>query len=1003
MDSKTLKLRYFIALLLCVTFLGLTTSAYAQKAISGKVVDESNEPLIGVTVSIQGTTVGTITDIDGNYSINVPSGQENGTVVFSFIGYETVTMPVPKSGKLDIQMQPSVTELTEVVAIGYGTKRKGDLTGSISSVSEKDFNGGVVSSPEQLINGKVAGVQITSAGGSPSAGSAIKIRGGASLNATNNPLIVLDGVPLENGGIKGNDNNFLALINPADIESMSILKDASSTAIYGSRASNGVIIINTKKGAKDKMKINFSTTNSVSVKTKTPDMLSRSEFIDVVNKYGTETNKSLLGKEDTDWIDEIFQPAFATDNNLSVSGSIAKKLPARVSVGYLAQDGILNTDNVKRYTASLNLNPTFLNDALKVNFNVKGSFNDNTYADQGAIYTATVFDPTYAIKSDDPNFCGGWNEVYTVDSDGKKSPYTNASGNPVALLDYYRSTSTVKRVITNLDVDYTFPFLKDLRAHVTGGFDGAKGEGNVKYPNGMFRDYGTNGRDYDYGPQTNKNALFTGYLFYNKRTDAVNFDFTAGYDFQKWTSNTPAYWEYSYLGKTEADQIKSNAESDYAHVLMSYYSRVNATFFGKYMLTATVRRDASSRFSEDERWGTFPSVAAAYRLSEEGFMEGLRDVVNNIKIRASWGVTGQQEGIGNYNYLATYNLSQVGAQYKFGNTYYNMYRPSAYVANLKWETTEAWNFGVDFGFLNDKYTASIDYYTRKTKDLLATVPVAAGTNFASEIMTNVGNVDSKGIEVVLGLSPIQTKDWGLDINLNATWQKSEISNLRLSDKAAIAPTLVGPTVNFHKYQVFMEGYTPYTFYLKHQIYDKDGNPIEGAYADLDGSGDDSEGDRYFCHSALPDWIMGMSLSLRYKKFTLSTSLRANIGNYVYNGIAAGTGARECLGYNNYQNLNISSSFLDTKFNVRQMYSDYYLENASFLKMDNINFSYNFGRITKYFGLNATFSIQNVFTVTKYSGTDPEVVAFDNGTPYYGIENGFYPRPRTFSLSLGFDF
>ena len=995
MDCKTLNIRYLIAFLLCITFAGLSLSASAQKSLTGKVTDENRQPLIGVTVSIEGTTIGTISDIDGNYQLQVPADKENGTVVFSFIGYESVSTAIPATGKLDVQMNPAVTEIGEVVAIGYGTKRKGDLTGSIASVSEKDFNGGVVSSPEQLINGKVAGVQIMSKGGSPSAGSAIKIRGGASLNASNNPLIVLDGVPLENGGIKGNDNNFLALINPADIESMSVLKDASSTAIYGSRASTGVIIINTKKGAKDKMKVNFATTNSVSFKTKTADMLSREEFIDVVQKYGTETNKSLLGTANTDWVEEIFQPAWATDNNLSVSGSIAKKLPIRVSAGYMAQDGILKSDNAKRYTANLNLNPSFLNNALKVNFNVKASYNDNTFAEQGAIYTATIFDPTYAIKSDDPTFCGGWNEVYTVDSEGKKSPYTNASGNPVALLDYYRSTSTVKRVITNLDLDYTFPFLKDLKAHVTGGFDGAKGEGNVKYPNGMFKDYGTNGRNYDYGPQTNKNALFTGYFVYNKKNDVVNFDFTAGYDFQKWTSNTPAYWEYSYLGKTEADQIKANPESDYAHVLMSYYGRANATFMGKYMLTATVRRDGTSRFSKDQRWGTFPSVALAYRLTEEHFMYGIRDIINNIKIRASWGVTGQQEGIGNYNYLSTYNLSHVGAQYKFGDTYYNMYRPAAYVSDLKWETTKAWNFGVDFGFLNDKITASVDYYTRKTEDLMATVPVAAGTNFASVITTNVGNVDSKGIEVVLGFSPVQTQDFGLDFNFNATWQDNKISNLRLSDKAAIAPTLVGESVNFHQYQVFMEGYTPYTFYLKHQLYDSEGNPIEGAFADIDESGDDSEGDRYFCHSALPDWIFGFSFNVRYKKWTLSSSLRANIGNYVYNGMAAGTGAKECLGYNNYQNLNISSSFLDTKFNVRQMYSDYYLENASFLKMDNISLNYNFGKITKFFGLNATFTIQNVFTITKYTGVDPEI---ENG-----IDNNFYPRPRTFSLGLGFDF
>ena len=991
MDSMTLKLRYIVALLLCVTFMGLTSAAYAQKTVTGKVVDESSQPLIGVTVAIQGTTSGTITDIDGNYALTVPSGQENGTVMFSFIGYGTVTMPVPANGKLNIQMQPEDTQLGEVVAIGYGTKRKGDLTGSISSVSEKDFNGGVVSSPEQLINGKVAGVQIMSKGGSPSAGSSIKIRGGASLNASNNPLIVLDGVPLENGGIMGNDNNFLSLINPADIESMSILKDASSTAIYGSRASNGVIIINTKKGSKDKVKINFNTTNSVSFVTKKPDMLSRDEFIDLYNQYGSDTEKSLVGTEDTDWYDEIFQPAFASDNSLSISGSIAKKLPTRVSVGYLAQDGILKSDNVKRYTANLNLSPTFFNDALKVNLSVKGSFNDNTYA-ENVIYNAATFNPTLAVKSDDPDFLGGWNEACFS---GTKNPDPLRTANPAGVLDYYRSTSKVKRITTNIDVDYTFPFLKDLRAHVTGGFDGAKGEGNVKTPNNRFRDYATNGRDYDYGPEIKKNGLFTGYLFYSKRTDAVNFDFTLGYDYQKWHTNTSAYWEYSYLGKTEADQIKSNPEKDYAHVLMSYYGRANVTFFGKYMVTATLRRDGTSRFSEDERWGTFPSVALAYRLSEESFFEGLRDVVNNFKIRASYGITGQQDGIGDYNYLPLYNLSQVGAQYKFGDAFYNMYRPSGYVAKLKWETTKSWNIGADFGILNDKFTASFDYYTRKTEDLLATVPVAAGTNFAATIMTNVGNVDSKGIELALGVNPIQTKDWGLEFSFNAAWQKNEISNLRLSDKAAVSPTYVGTSIDNNQFQVFNEGYTPYTFYLYHQLYDTNGNPIEGAYADVDKDGQISNEDRYLGPSAMPDWIMGFSFNLRYKKFTLTSSLRANIGNYVFNGSAMNTGALNRMSYGSTQINNLSSSFLDTKFAERQLFSDYYLENASFLKMDNISLSYNFGRITKVFGLNATFGIQNVFTATKYSGVDPEI---ENG-----IENNFYPRARTFSLSLGFDF
>lgn len=1003
MDCKTLNLRYLVArLLLCITFLGLTSVAFAQKSVSGKVLDETSQPLIGVTVSVQGTTVGTITDIEGKYFLNVPSGSEQNLIVFSFIGYETLMTNIPASGSLDIQMQPSVTELNEVVAIGYGTKRKGDLTGSISSVSEKDFNGGVVSSPEQLINGKVAGVQITSNGGSPSAGSTIKIRGGASLNASNSPLIVLDGVPLEQGGISGNDGNFLSLINPADIESMSVLKDASSTAIYGSRASNGVIIINTKKGAKDKLKVNFTTNNSVSFKTKTAEMLSRDEFVDVVNQYGTDVQKGNLGDANTDWVEEIFQPAWASDNNLSVSGCIAKVLPTRVSVGYMAQDGIVKTDNVKRYTAALNLNPSFLNDALKVNASVKASLNENTYAPAGtAIFNALTFNPTNPIRSGNDDFLLGWYE--TLDQTGTPA-VASAKANPVGYLDYYRSTSTVKRVIGNLDIDYTFPFLKDLKAHVTGGFDGAQGEGDIVCPDNSFsglKDYTAGpGANYSYGPQTNKNALFTGYLFYNKRTDNINFDATIGYDYQWWNSNTPQYYTYGYVDKFDPETgdkvfMASVPEKDYTHTLMSYYGRVNATFMGKYMLTATVRRDGTSRFAKDERWGTFPSVAFAWRLSDELFFGGLRETINNVKVRASYGITGQQDGIGNYNYLSTYNISTNGAAYKFGNKYYNMIRPSAYVSNLTWETTKSWNFGIDFGFLQDKITASVDYYTRKTEDLLASVPVASGTNFASTITTNVGNVDSKGLEVVLGYSPINTKDWGLDLNFNTTWQKNTISNLRLSDKAAVSETLVGDGIDGHQFQVYMEGYAPYTFFLYHQVYDENGKPIEGAYVDVDKDGEITTEDLYLGKHAMPDWIMGFSFNLRYKKFTLTSSLRANFGNYIFNAFAMNTGALNRLSYNSYEINNLSASFLDTKFATRQLFSDYYLHNASFLKMDNISLSYNFGKIANFASLNATFNVQNVFTMTKYNGVDPEI-----GN---GVDNSFYPRPRTFSLSLGFQF
>ncbi len=993
MDSKTLNIRYIVAkMLLIVTFLGLSSLSFAQKTVSGVVSDETGQPIPGATVVLKGTTNGTITDFDGAYTLNLGGGDSH-ELMFSFIGYESLTIPVPSGNTLNVTMRPAVTELGEVVAIGYGTRRKGDLTGSISSVSEKDFNGGVVSSPEQLINGKVAGVQIMSNGGSPSAGSTIKIRGGASLNASNNPLIVLDGVPLENGGISGNSDNFLALINPADIESMTVLKDASSTAIYGSRASNGVIIITTKKGGKDKVKITFNTTNSMALKTKTADMLSRDEFIDVVKGTGEQKYIQFLGNANTDWNDEIFRPAFGSDNNLSVSGTVAKVLPVRASIGYMAQDGILLNDNTQRYTGNLNLNPTFLNDDLKVNLSLKASMNKNRFADYGAIYNASVYNPTIPVYSGNDDLFMGYTEAYNM-VNGTPMPITGSVKNPVGLLEYQDNRSTVQRLITNLDVDYTFPFCKDLKAHVTGGLDFAKGEGSVFIPADAMLNYNEKGRDYSYGPEKNSNKLFTGYLNYTKKFDIVNFDVTAGYDYQYWNSNAP-YFEYY---TTEGAVMGSSSPKDQTHVLMSYYGRANATFMGKYMLTATVRRDGTSRFSKDERWGTFPSVALAWRISDEDFMSELSDVVNNLKLRASYGVTGQQDGIGNYNYLATYTLSQPNsaAYYLWNGNWIPIYYTSPYVENLKWESTKAWNIGLDFGILKDKVSGSIEYYSRTTENLLATVPAAAGSNFSSSILTNVGNVDSEGLEFSVNCNVLNTADWGLDMSLNATWEKNEITNLSINDGGEVVNNPAGPGIEGSQFQTLTEGQSPYSFWLYHQIYDLNGNPIEGAYVDANNDGIINDADKYYCHSPAPDLMLGYSLSLRYKKFTLSTSLRANLGNYVYNGIAAQMGGIEdVLQWNDGQINNMSSSYLATRFKHRQYQSDYYLHNASFLKMDNISLSYNFGKIADIFSLNATLNVQNVFTLTKYNGVDPEI-----GN---GVDNSFYPRPRTFSLSLGFQF
>ncbi len=974
--------------LLCIALLGTVSPAFAQegKKITGHVVDDTNEPLIGASILVIGTSTGVITDLDGNFNIIVPSGAT--ALQISYVGYETVTVPVPSGNTVNVKMKSDAQMLSDVVVIGYGTQRKSDLTGSVSNVSSKDFNSGLISSPEQLINGKVSGVQIMSNSGSPTAGSTIRIRGGASLNASNDPLIVLDGVPLEAGGISGNTGNFLSLINPSDIESMTILKDASSTAIYGSRASNGVIIITTKKGSNDRMKVSLSTTNSIQTRTKLADMLSHDEFVDVINSRGTDAQRALLGTSNTDWNDQIYQNAFGTDNNVSIAGRLAKNFPIRVSIGYYNQSGLLKTDKAERLTGSVSLSPSFFDDHLKVNVNVKGSVNNNRFAETGAIWAAATYNPTLPVYSGNHAF-GGYLEAL----DNMGEPVNAAVLNPLGYIKQNKSTSKVTRFVGNADVDYRVHFLPDLKFHATLGYDYAEGKGKVYVPAEAMQYYTTGGRDYSYGPQKNTNRLLTTYLNYNKYLDSwkSNIDATVGYDYQFWKSTSPLYSELNTLGAVQS----TSAATDQRHALISYYARLNYTFDSRYMLTATVRRDGTSRFNKDNRWGTFPSVALAWRVSEEAFLKD-NTVLSNLKLRASYGVTGQQDGIGNYNYLPVYTYSQTGAEVQFGNQFINTYRPEAYVSDLKWETTTSWNAGFDFGFLKDRISGSFDFYTRKTEDLLATVAAPAGSTFDKTILTNVGNVDSKGIEVTLNATPIQTKDWNWDVSFNMTWQKMKVKNLSLVESSAVTNTAVGPWIDGYQFQVLSEGYEPYMFYVYHQLYDeKTGKPIEGAYADLNDDGVIDSNDLYRYKSPAPDFIYGFSTSLRYKKWTLSTSLRANVGNYVYNGMAMNTGAWSTVSYNTYQLNNLNSSYLKTGFQNRQYLSDYYIENASFLKMDNLSLAYNFGRICKWFSMNASVMVQNVFCITKYTGVDPEVPN--------GMDVSFYPRPRTYSLSLGFEF
>lgn len=875
------------------------------------------------------------------------------------------------------------TAIEQVVLIGYGAKKKTDLTGSITAISAKDFNEGSVNSPEQLIQGKASGIQITTNSGAPGAGSTIRIRGGASLNASNDPLIVIDGVPLDNNGISGASNP-LALINPNDIESFNILKDASATAIYGSRASNGVIIITTKRGKTGKLKATYTTTTSVYDKMGTVEMLSADQFRDVVNSKAANNYKLLLGKSNTNWQKEIYQTAVGFDNTLSLSGGV-KGLPYRLSLGYLNQDGIIKTNNIERSTASLNLNPKFFNNHLDINFNLKGTYVENRFKDDGAVGAAVVFDPTQSVFAPGFENYGGYFEW--LDSTG--TPNTNGTKNPLSMLNQRYDLSYVSRVLGNIQFDYKMHFLPELRANLNLGYDYSDSNGNTTvlptaateyYRKGSYRRY----------TQEKKNKLLEFYLNYTKDISAINslVDITAGYSYQDWQRSEPfaptSYGNGTMNPETGNDFFTQNT-------LISYFARLNYTFDKKYLLTASVRRDASSRFSEDNRVGYFPSVALAWRIDQENFIKNT-NVFSTLKLRVGWGQTGQQDINNNdYPYLARYVQSNSGAQYQIGDVFYNTLRGEGYDKNIKWETTTTKNLGLDFGFLNNRINGSIEVYEKETKDLLSVVPVPAGANLTNLLLTNVGDMRNRGIEFNIGVEAIKNENFSWEFNLNATHYKSEITNL--ASTSVLTGGISGGTGS--TIQVHAEGYQPNAFYVYQQVYNQEGKPIEGVYVDRNGDGIINSGDLYQYKSPAPELLLGFSSRFTYKNWDLGFTMRASFGNYVYNNQASQFGNLSGIKANNYLQ-NIHTSYLDTQFDTPQFFSDYYVENGSFLRMDNINIGYNFPSfINENSKLRVFGSVQNAFLITNYSGLDPEV--------FNGIDNNLYQRPRVYSIGLNFQF
>lgn len=962
--------------------------------VTGTIIDENNQPLPGVTVILKGAAgIGTITNMEGQYTLNIPESQENPTLVFSFVGYVTEEIAVNNRSTIDVSLLPDITSLQEVVVIGYGTQKKSDLTGSVASVSAEEFNRGQVTTPEQLIMGKVAGVQITSNSGAPGAGSRIRIRGGSSLNASNDPLIVIDGVPLDNNSITGSANP-LTFINPNDIASFNILKDASATAIYGSRASNGVIIITTKKGSVgEKLSVNFSSLASLSVIPNTLDVLRGDTYREVVNQYATEENIALLGDANTDWQDLIYREAFTTDNNLSFSGAV-KSVPYRLSLGHLNQNGILKTSNVKRTSAALSLNPTFLNDHLKVNLNVRGVMTKNRFADEGVIGTAASFDPTQPVYAD--NEFGGYFEW--VDQDGNIN--TLAPRNPLSTLEQTKNQSDVKRSIGNIQLDYKFHFLPELRANLNLGYDISDSEGGIYQPVTLASVAARNGSRSRYA-QSKTNNLLDFYLNYVKDIEAIDsrIDLTGGYSYQKFNTEIPPFATLNLEGDT---LTQAPLPIEFTNVLVSFFGRINYTFKDRYLLTATVRRDGSSRFSEDSRWGTFPALAFAWRIIEEPFLQD-SETFSNLKLRVGYGITGQQD-IGNdsrsyYPYLPRYAYSNNEAQYQLGDQFYQTLRPAGYDINIKWEETTTYNAGLDFGFLGDRISGSLDYYFKETNDLLAEIPVPAGSNLTNRLFTNVGSIENRGLEAVLNFNALNTENLSWDIGINGTYNENEITNLsKVQDETSVGIPVggigggVGNTIQIHSV-----GFPRNAFYVYKQVYNENGRPIELLYADVNGDDVFNNDDFYRYKSPDPKLFFGFNSQLTYKQWYLGFVMRGSVGNYVYNNIKANAfyDNVDWIGYL----LTIPSSVLDTDFEsevAERLYSDHFIENASFLRMDNINLAYNFGGIwNDKLNLRLSANVQNAFVVTNYSGLDPEVAG--------GIDNNFYPRPRVYSLGVNLDF
>lgn len=973
---------------LLLTF--ISTSINAQDInVKGRVIDENGEPIIGANILVKGTTNGTISDYDGNFTLEV--SDKNAIIRIGYIGYKDYEVSASQQN-LVIVLKENTEMLEDVVVIGYGTVKKSDATGSVTAIKPDDFNKGLQTTAQDALVGKMSGVNVVSGSGAPGSSATIRIRSGASLSASNDPLIVIDGVPVDNSTIEGG-GNVIGAINPNDIETFTILKDASATAIYGSRASNGVIVITTKKGTSNKPQVNYSLNLALSTTTKRLEVLDAEEFKSFVPTVtGVPSNPS-FGTASTDWQDEIYRPAFSQEHNLSISGKIKEKTPFRASIGYTNQAGVIRNNDYQRVTFNGGISPKFFDDHLSVDLNLKMSYESNDKVDDSVVNSALRYDPTRPVMTGSATASTDPGLGYFIWMNGN-SPMAIQTDNPVALLELQKDNTAILRSIGNANINYKVHNLEDLSFTLNMGYDilSSKEDKDVPELAGMM--YTANMKDgtglmYD-GKQEKKNALLDFYGTYAPDWgEKHNFNVMAGYGWQH-------FWR-KYNTTTlspEGEELFSPTHYETEYYLLSLYGRLNYTFNNRYMLTATLRADASSRFASNNRWGYFPSVALGWKISEEDFFKE-QEVMTDLKLRLSYGQTGQQDILNDYPYMTTFNVSYPESSYLFGNTWYQTYRPNGYDPDIKWETTTTYNAGIDFGFLNNRIYGSIDYYKRHTKDLLNTINVIAGTNYAPVLTTNIGAMDNQGAEFSINFVPINTKNWNWSVGFNYTWNDSKITKLNMVDSddnfvqtGSISGT--GKTV-----QVFMVGERPYTFYLAKQAYDASGKPLEGQYIQPDGSISSTETRYATGKSSLPTSYLGFNTQVSYKNWDFAISGHGSFGNYMYNYVAADQYVQSVYSdQGSYSN--ILKATQETGFQTQQLYSDYFLENASFFRIDNISLGYTFHKLwNSSSSLRLTFGVQNVAVFTGYSGIDPEI--------YSGIDREVYPRPRTYSFSASLSF